>query len=173
MSSTSAIRARRGAAPGVHDEHAVHRHHRVEDDGEVAHKGDDGPRQAYAAVDPVGAGDDDEGEPEVEDQVDARVGDRHRQPGGHLPVDDAPVDRIEPSALIFHLGEGLDDPDANDVLPYHLHHAVDALLQLGVEGNALAGDGDDNHRQKRQRGEQQSGQHRFQREGDGDAPPAA
>ena len=106
----------------------------------------------------------------VEDQVDARVGDRHRQPGGHLPVDDAPVDRIEPSALIFHLGEGLDDPDANDVLPYHLHHAVDALLQLGVEGNALAGDGDDDHRQKRQRGEQQPGQHRFQREGDGDAP---
>ena len=158
-----------GGAPGAHDEDAGDGHHGVEDDGEVAEKGDDVPGGAGAGVDPDGPHHDDQGEAQIQKQVHHGVGEGHGDARLLLPADHLPVDLGEVLPLVLGFGQRLDDPDAGGVLPHHADHVVHPLLELDVQGDAPFGHQVHQHPQKGQGAHQHQGEHGVQGEGDEDA----
>ena len=139
---------------GEHHQHLVDGQHGVEDDGEVAQKGDDAPRLRQPGVDPERAGHHHARQSAVEQQAHQRIGGGHHRVGVNLLPAEGFAVPGETDALGIALGQGADDPHAGNVVAHGAHHVVHRPLHPRVERNAPPGDERDAQRQQRQRGQQ-------------------
>ena len=159
-----------GLALGPHDEDSGDPQHGVEDHGEVLQKGHNHTAPDGPGVDPESPDDHHQGQPQVENQGGNRVRDAGDDAGLGIHPAELIVYPAEAVLFVFGFAQGLDDPDAGDVLLHGAHHIVQNPLLSGVEPNAGFGDEVHHHRDEGQQRQQHQGQHRIHAQHHADAP---
>ena len=154
---------------GVHDEHSGHGQHGVQDDGKIGQECDNDTGLGAAFVDTVGSHQNNQGQTDIQQQVHHWVGDTHADGSAAFAANHLSIDLCKMFLLLFDLGKRLDDADSGDAFPHGAHHHVDALLQVAVHRNTLAGDQPYHQCDERQDRNHHQCQHRLHRHGDADA----
>ena len=128
-----------GFALGIHDKNTGHAQHSVEDHNEILQEGHDDTGLHLAVVDPKRTDEHHQGQTQIQGQRRGRIGDRRHRARLLIHRGQFTVHGME--TLLFKLGlaQGLDDPDAGDVLLHHPHHPVQHRLLPGVQRQAGLG----------------------------------
>ena len=152
-----------GRALGVHNKQAGDHHQRVEDDGEVTQKCDDGAGLCKSCVYAVCAQHDDHREPCIEQKVHSRVRYVHQKAGALVAVHRTGVGFVKAGALIVSLGQRVDDADASHALLRAPYQGVQCKLCTGIKPYAPCGNEPHHKPQQRQCCNEHQCEHRLQR----------
>ena len=90
----------------------------------------------------------------------------HNGAGVDLVLDQCAVDRVITAVLVVLLGQGFDDANALGIFPNYADHIVHRALYPGEQGDALAGDKEDEDKDDGHQGQHDHGQMSVHEQGD-------
>ena len=146
----------RGRGLAEHNENAVDTHDALNHHIKIGEEGQNDAGLDLSAVDPPGAEPDHQRQAQIEAHLHQRAGDGHNGAGLDVGPGHGVAAGGEAPGLVAGFGQGLDHPDAGDILPHDLDHLVQPGLDLAVEGDAVAGHGQ-NHRHQHRHDDQENG----------------